>query len=184
MLVGTPPVNVLLEGAATIEQVGCEPKTLTVAPQVEIFPLPSTSVKTTGMLGLDVQLNVLGDTLCDTIPQLSELALFTEAAVIDAAPDTSVTVTFLQTAIGATLSCTVTVDVQVETLLLTSRTVNVTVLAPLLAQPKVLGATDNVAIPQASLLPLFTCAGVIDAAPTEFNCTVRFLHTATGATKS
>ena len=69
------------------------------------------------------------------MPHASLLPLFTAAAVVLAVPSAfNCTVTFWHAATGATKSCTVTVAVQFEVLLLTSRTVSVTVLLPTLAQ--------------------------------------------------
>jgi hypothetical protein len=53
-------------------------------------------------------------------------------------------------------------------------TVSVTVFAPTFEQVNEEGETDNEAIPQASELPLFTCAAVIVAAPDEFRFTEIF----------
>ena len=55
---------------------------------------------------------------------------------------------------GAILSTTVTVAVQVETFPFTSVTVSVTVFAPTFAQVNELGETVIEAIPQLSKLPL------------------------------
>ena len=63
---------------------------------------------------------------------------------------------FCVTTIGLTVSATVTVAYPVLTLPLLSVTVKVTVLAPIFEHVNVLGETANVAIPQASLEPLFT----------------------------
>src|SRR6185503_14790264 len=119
------------------------------------------------------------------MPQASLLPLFTWAAVIVALPVASrFTVMFWQTAVGATSSFTVTVAVQVELLPFTSVTVSVTVFGPTLAQVKVLGVTLRLAMPQASLLPLFTWAAVIVALPVASRFTVMFWQTAVGATSS
>src|SRR5207249_1350425 len=89
-------------------------------------------------------------------------------------------VIFLHLATGLTLSSTVTVLVQVEALPLASVTVRVTVLGPTLPQVKLLGLTLREAMPQASLLPLSTSAGVMLAWPVTSSCTVIFLQAATG----
>ena len=62
-------------------------------------------------------------------------------------------------------SSTVTIAEQVDTFPLLSVTVSVTVLAPTFAQVNELGATDILAIPQASDEPLSICAAVIEALP-------------------
>ena len=72
------------------------------------------------------------------------------------------------------MSCTVTIDVQAETLLLLSVTVNVTVLAPILEHVKVFGDTVIDFIPQASVEPLFICDAVMLALPVASSCTVMF----------
>ena len=59
-------------------------------------------------------------------------------------------------AVGLTLSCTVMVAVQVLTLLLSSVTVKVTVLAPTLVQSKSVLLNVVVAMPQLSDDPLST----------------------------
>ena len=78
-------------------------------------------------------------------------------------------VMFLQSATGATLSCTVTVELQVDVLPLLSVTVKVTVLAPTLEQLKLVLEATKEAIPQASLDPLLISAAVMVALPLEFN---------------
>src|SRR5260370_1260870 len=86
----------------------------------------------------------------------------------------------LHLATGFTLSSTVTVLLQVETLPLLSVTVRVTVLGPTLAQVKLFGLTLREARPQASLLPLSTSAGIMPAWPVASSWTVMFLQAATG----
>ena len=77
-----------------------------------------------------------------------------------------------------------TVAVAVETLLLVSVTVRVTVLAPTLEQSKLVTSRLRSAIPQASLEPLSISAVTIVAAPIASNCTVISLAMATGSTLS
>src|SRR5437016_14627610 len=60
---------------------------------------------------------------------------------------------------------TVTVAVHVATLLLLSVTVNVTLFGPTLAQVKLFGLPAMLLMPQASLLPSSTLAGVIEPLP-------------------
>ena len=85
------------------------------------------------------QVKVFGVTERLEIPQASLEALSTCDAVMLPLPALSNwIVTFWQSAIGATLSSTVMVEVHVLLLPLTSVTVKVTVLAPTLAQVKLL----------------------------------------------
>ena len=128
---------------------------VTVAVQVETFPLLSVTVSVTVFAPTFAHVNEEGETESEAIPHASELPLLTCAAVIVALPDElRLTVMFWQTAVGLVTSLTVTVAVQVETFPLTSVTVSVTVFAPILAQVKVEGDTASDAIPQASELPL------------------------------
>ena len=77
---------------------------------------------------------------------------------------------FWHTAVGATLSSTITVEVQVELFPLTSVTVSVTVFGPTSAQVKLFGLTDILAIPQLSVLPASIRAGSKVAWPFASNC--------------
>ena len=70
-----------------------------------------------------------------------------------------------QAAIGAMWSSTVTTAEHVEEFPLLSRTVRITEFAPTFAQVKEFGATDMLAIPQASDEPLLICAAEIEALP-------------------
>ena len=113
--------------------------------------------------------------------------MFTSAPVIVTVPEAfKYALMFCAIATGAVTSWTVTVAKPVFTFPLLSVTVKVTVLAPKLAQVNVLGETDNNAllIPQASVEPLFICAGVIETFPAEFNWTVIFWVTTIGLTVS
>jgi hypothetical protein len=67
--------------------------------------------------------------------------------------------------VGAILSSTVTVAVQVDTFPLLSVTVKTTVFAPTFEQSNEVISKLKLAIPQASLLPLFISAVVILALP-------------------
>ena len=74
------------------------------------------------------------------IPQASIELLSTSAATIEALPvPSNCTVMSLQMAVGAILSKTVTIAVQVSEFPPGSVTVNVTVLVPILVQSKVFG---------------------------------------------
>jgi hypothetical protein len=85
---------------------------------------------------------------------------------------------------GGVLSTTVTVAWQVAVLSAASFTVNVTLLAPLLAHVNELGFTVRETMPQLSLLPLSTSAAVIEAFPLPSSATVMFLQTAVGGVVS
>src|SRR5688572_31859218 len=116
--------------------------TVTFALHVEVFPFTSITVRITVFIPRFIQLNVIGDTLMDAIPHASLEPLSICEAVMEAFPKaSSCTVMFWQSAAGATLSCTVTVALQMETLPLLSVTVNTTALGPTLAQVNVFGAT-------------------------------------------
>ncbi len=87
---------------------------------------------------------------------MSLLPLSISAVVINAWPVTgssSIVMSCVKHS-GITLSSTVTVAVQVETLPLLSVTVRVTVFEPTSAHPNVSLSNAKDAIPQASLLPL------------------------------
>lgn len=60
--------------------------TVTVAAQVETFPLLSVTVKVTVLSPTLAQVNELGDTDIEAIPQASELPLSICDAVIEAVP--------------------------------------------------------------------------------------------------
>lgn len=60
--------------------------TVTVAVQVETFPFTSVTVRVTVLLPTLAQLNVLGETVTDAMPQLSLDPLLIWEAVIDAVP--------------------------------------------------------------------------------------------------
>jgi hypothetical protein len=81
-------------------------------------------------------------------PQLSVEPLFIWAAVTVALPEPlRVAVMLRHMATGGVISCMVTTDVQVAVLLLTSVTVRVTVLAPILAQVKLVTEAEKVSAP-------------------------------------
>ena len=82
------------------------------------------------------------------------------------------------------MSLTVTIEVHVEELPLTSVTVNTTLLGPTLAHPNEVVFTTKLAIPQASLLPLLAIVALSEALPPTLSCNVRFWQTAFGATAS
>src|SRR5688500_8959496 len=149
--------------------------TVTVAVQVEVFPLTSVTVKVTVFGPTLAQVKLVISKARLWIPHASLLPLSICAAVIVALPDASnCTVMFWQIAVGAILSSTVTVAVQVDVFPFTSVTVKVTVFGPPLAQVQLVISSDRLWIPHASLLPLSICAAVIVAVPAAFSCTVMF----------
>jgi hypothetical protein len=106
---------------------------------------------------LPEQLNAVWLSTRLAIAQLSIAAVVTAAAVVLPLPvASSCTVTSWQSAVGAMLSRTRHVVVQVLLLPFTSVTVRVTVLPLTFAQLNVVLARLRLAMPQASLLPLLT----------------------------
>ena len=159
--------------------------TVTVAAQVAVLPFTSVTVRVTGFAPTFEQLNEETLKAKEAIPQASEEPLFTAAAVVEPVPFASKeTLTFLQSAIGATASTTVTVAEQVELFPFTSVTVKVTGFAPTFEQLNEVIFRLVEAMPQASEEPLFTAAAVVKPVPFAFRETVTFWQTATGATAS
>src|SRR5438128_3899423 len=104
------------------------------------------------------------------IPQAWKLPLLIWAGVIVALPVASNwTVRVWQRAVGATVSWTRTVAVQVLVLPFSSVTVRETVFGPTLPQSKLVLSRLRLAIPQASELPLSIWAAVIVAMPVASN---------------
>ena len=90
-----------------------------------------------------------------------------------------------QTMVGGMLSSTVTIVVHCELFPFTSVTVSVTVLGPTLLQSKSVMSIEELAIPQASVLPLSISATVILAIPFASNWIVKgAAQLATGETLS
>ena len=149
--------------------------TVTVAEQVLLLPFLSVTVKVTVFAPTFVQSKLVLLKTKLSMPQASVEPLFTAAAVVLPAPCAfNCTVIFWQFATGATLSSTVTVAEHVEVLPLLSVTVRVTVLAPIFVQSKLVLLKARLAMPEASLEPLFTAAAVVLPVPWAFNCTVTF----------
>src|SRR5438876_2968042 len=151
----------------------------------------ASHVATLSLLSVTVSLTVFGPTLAQVKVFLSMARLLIPhapsrrssdlAAVMLAFPvASSCTVMFLHSAVGNTLSATVTIASHVATLSLLSVTVSLTVFGPTLAQVKVFLSMARLLMPQASLLPLLTSAAVMLALPLASNCTVMFLHSAVG----
>src|SRR5213594_254730 len=119
------------------------------------------------------------------MPEASVLPLSSWTAVMVAWPLASNwTVMFWQTAVGGTVSTTVTVAVQVEVLPLLSVTVRVTRLVPTLLTSKLVLSRLRLAMPEASVLPLSSWTAVMVAWPLASNWTVMFWQTAVGGTES
>jgi hypothetical protein len=175
-------VTVALEQTTTG---GVMSNTSTLAVQLELLPLPSVMVKVTVLAPRLAQVKLLGETDAEKVVQLSlEPSPTTDAPKLPFPVAFKVTVAFVHTAVGAILSCTVTTAEQVLTLPLTSVTVSVSGFAPNSAQLKEVWLSTKEAIPQASLLPLFTAEAEVVPFPAEFNCTVTFWQIAFGAWRS
>ena len=144
--------------------------TVTIAVQDEVLPVGSVAVRVTLLLPTSLQLKLVWLATRLLMLQLSELPPSMSATVIDALPEAySWTVTLWQTTVGQVLSTTVTVAVQEEVLLLTSVTVRVTLLGPILEQLKEAGATLTEESPQLSAEPLLMSDAVIEAAGGGFD---------------
>jgi hypothetical protein len=117
--------------------------------QVEVLPFASVTERLTVCTPVFAQVyETLAGRNVRVPPQLSEEPLFISAAVTVTLPDPSrVAVTLRHTAVGGIISCTVTTEVQVAVLPLTSVTVRVTVLGPRLVQVKLAGITENKRVP-------------------------------------
>lgn len=142
--------------------------TVTVAVQVDLLPLASVTVRVTVLGPTLATVNVVCDAVVDTMPQLSVLPPSICAAVMVAVPLTSVTVMLLQTATGLMVSSMVTVAWHESTLPLSSVTVKVTGVVPMLEQLKDVLETLRETMVQLSVLPPSTCVAVNDAVPCPF----------------
>src|ERR1043166_9075945 len=159
--------------------------TVTVPVQVEVLPLLAVTVSVTGLVPVVVQSKLVWLRIRLGMPEASVLPLSSWTAVMVAWPLASNwTVMFWQTAVGGTVSTTVTVAVQVEVLPLLSVTVRVTRLVPTLLTSKVVLSRLMRAMPQASLLPASIWAAVMVAWPVASNWTVMSRQMAVGATES
>ena len=147
--------------------------TVTTAVQLEVLPLASVTVSTTLLAPTLEQSKLETSMVVEAIPQASLEPPSTSAAVMEALPLASnCTVMFWHTAVGAILSSTITVDVQLALLPFTSVTVRVTVFGPISAQVKFSGLTEILAIPQLSELPPSISAALRIACPLESSCNV------------
>ena len=146
---------------------------VTIASAVLVLPLSSVTVNVTLLSPTFTHVNALGATSNVTFPQLSLLPLSTSPAVIDAFPDaSSCTVVSRTITVGKTLSTTVTIAVTLAEFPLLSVTVSTTLLPPIFEHVNAPGDTVIDSILQLSLLPLFTCAAVIDTVPVASNSAV------------
>src|SRR5690606_4825260 len=121
-----------------------------------------------------------------SIPQLSMAMGMGKLTVAKQSPASVFAVMFAgQAIVGAMLSSTVTIVVQVETLPFTSVTVKVTVFGPTSEQVKSVTSIEVLAIPQASVLPFSISATVMLAFPLASNWMVKgAAQVAVGATVS
>ena len=149
--------------------------TVTIAVQELVLLLSSVAVTTTVFCPTSAQSNALISSVVLARPQPSDGVPTIWAGVMLANPSlSSCTVMSWQSRLGAVLSSTVTVAVQVLVLPLLSSTVSVTVWVPTSVQSKLLELSVRLAKPQASLEPLFTSAGVRLALPKTSSSTVTF----------
>src|SRR4030043_509537 len=116
-----------------------------------------------------------------SIPHASVLPPSTSAATIDALPVASrYTSISWHTATGEIVSITVTVAVHWSVLPLLSVTVRATVFPPTSAQVKSVISSTMLAMPHASLLPLFMSAAAIVTLPVASRYAFISWHTAIG----
>ena len=155
--------------------------TVTVDVQVLLLPLTSVAVNVTLWIPTSLQSKLVWLKSVEERPQASFDPSFT--SITDKLPDpaaSNCTVTSWQSAWGAILSTTVTTDVQVLVLPLTSVAVSVTVFVPTSPQSKVVLSRLRLASPQGSISPSKICPGVILPEPLASSCTVRSSQSATG----
>ena len=140
--------------------------TVTVKLVILVFPLTSLAVNSKVLVPKSVQSNSVWLMARLSRLQFSVVPLSTSSAVRVAIPiESSSSVTFCATAVGANRSTTVTVAVAVETFPLTSVTVKVTGLAPKSAQLKSVWLRLMLPMAQAPPEPLSTAAAVVLALP-------------------
>ncbi len=129
--------------------------TVTVALQKLLLPFTSVRVSTTRFSPTSSQPNVVLLSSISSIPHASvDPALISFTVRLPTPVPDSTTVASWQSAVGATLSSTVTSLLQLLLLPLTSVMVRVTVFVPRSAQPKVSASSDQFSMPQASEEPL------------------------------
>ena len=148
-------------------------ETVTVEVHVLTLPLASVTVIVTVFGPTAVQSKDVTSNAVLATPQASDEPPSISPVVIVAIPFTSrATGIPSHIAIGATLSSTVTAELQVDVFPLLSATVSVTVCEPTDAQSNDVMSIDTLARPQASDEPASMSASVIVAAPEASNCTV------------
>jgi hypothetical protein len=157
---------------------------VTTALQVLTLLLASETVKTTVFAPAFAQVKVLGAKLrLGGEVQASLLTLFTAPGnTVTVPPGATVALAGLHLAIGLVKSFTVTVPVQVLDKPATLVTVNVTTLAPMLLQLKVvlLKAKVSPLALHRSVLALLIPAAETEPFPALLSTTMAFLHLATG----
>src|SRR5438445_3095641 len=142
--------------------------TVTVASQVAVSPLLSSTVRVTVLGPTLEQSKLVLLAVRDLIPQASPLPPSMSAAVIVAWPlESRFRSMFLHSAVGAVTSCTVTVASQVAVSPLLSSIVSVTVLGRSVEQSKLVLLRLCDLSPHASPLPPSMSAAVIVAWPVE-----------------
>src|SRR4030043_257181 len=155
--------------------------TVTVAVHWSVLPLLSVTVKVTVLAPISAQAKLVISSTMLAIPQASLLPLFTSAAAIVTFPVASKYASISwQTATGEIVSITVTVAVHWSVLPLLSVTVRATVFPPTSAQVKSVISSTMLAMPHASLLPLFMSAATIVTLPVASRYAFISWHTAIG----
>ena len=158
--------------------------TVTVAVQELLLPEESATVKVTVLGPMSTQVKLVWLKVL-VKAQLSALPLSTALAEVLPLPEaSSCTVSGWQTALGAMVSRTVTVALQVLVLPEPSDTVRVTLFVPRSAQKKVFWLRVRPVTAHPSLLPLSTALGLVLALPVASRYRVMFWQTAVGATVS
>jgi hypothetical protein len=136
--------------------------TVTTEVQVVVFPETSVTVMVTVFVPILAQVKECGLTEKVAMAQLSVDPLLTANESIVTVPALSnCTVIFLQVAIGAIVSETVTVETHCDEFPDASVTVKVTLFAPIFEQINESGLTTNEAMPQSSVDKLSTSVPVI-----------------------
>src|ERR1043166_3979936 len=149
---GTPARHGTDKSAGQVIMTAASAKmTVTVALQVETLPCTSLAVTMTALGPMLAQVNVLGETLKSTDPQLSEADVTTWAVVMPAKPSTRFTLMFWQVTEGGVASTTSKVAVQSEELPPRSLAVMVTMVGPSGMSVPATGFCERWTVPQLSL---------------------------------
>ncbi len=156
--------------------------TVTMATQVSVCPLPSSTVSVMLFVPMSAHVKAVCDAERLTVPQLSEDPLSISDGRMEAFPvASSCTVMSWHSATGSILSSTVTVATQVSVCPLPSSTVSVMLLVPMSAQVKAVCDAERLTVPQLSEDPLSMSDGRMEAFPVASSCTVMSWHIATGS---